>query len=164
MSTSPQRYSLTDALKWYDDDTRRARVERIEWSSALYQPMGIVVGNFLPSSLMEEARLSFVNGQFMGALLCATSVVEHLLVEELETLGLTGGQTTLGPSIKTAKDNRILPATTCENLEHLNNLRNPLAHRRNPQDPSTLVARYQMNGDSFGGRCAICLRGHVRGL
>lgn len=144
MPTAP--YSLTDALKWYDDDSRRARVERIEWASALHQLSGVVVGNLLPFSLMEEARFSFVNGQFMGALLCATSVAEHLLVEELESLGLTSGQSTLGPSIKTAKDNRILPAITCENLERLNNLRNPLAHRRDSQDPSTLVARYRMHG------------------
>lgn len=146
MPTSPQRYSLTDALKWYDDDSRRARVERIEWASALYQPSGMIVGSLLPLSLLEEARICFVNGQFIGAVFCATAVVEHLLVEELENRGLTNGKVTLGPSIAIARDHLILPASACERMERLNGLRNPLVHRRDQQDPSTLVARYQAHG------------------
>lgn len=144
MSTPSSPYSLSDALEWYDNDSRRERLERIEWASTLYQPSGLVAGSFLPLSLMEEARLCYVNGQFMGALLCATSVAEHLLVEELETLNLARGQATLGPSIKTAKENQVLPTSLCETLERLNNLRNPLAHRRDPQDSSTLTARFRM--------------------
>lgn len=143
MSTSPRQYTLTDALKWYDDDSRSTRVERIEWASALFQPPGMIVGGFLPLSLIEEARLCYVNGQFMGALLCAASAAEHMLVEKLATLGLAGGRSTLGPSIRAAKEGGVLSAATCENLEKLIKIRNPLVHRREPFDPSTLAARYQ---------------------
>jgi hypothetical protein len=88
MSERLEQSSLADALKWYDEHSRQARVARIAWASSLYQSPGVVFGEIIPLSLMEEARICFVNGQFMACVLCATSVVEHLLVVELEARGV----------------------------------------------------------------------------
>jgi hypothetical protein len=102
-----------------------------------------VSGEIVPLSLMEEARVCFVNGQFLASVLCATSVVEHLLVDELGARGLTNGRSTLGPSIGVARTAQTFPAETLARMETLNGLRNPIAHRRDPQDASTLVSRYR---------------------
>ncbi|MDP1655218.1 MAG: hypothetical protein Q8K91_04905 [Hylemonella sp.] len=90
--------------------------------------------------MMEEARVCFVNGQYMATVLCATSVVEHLLVAELE--GKLAGKPTLGQSIDVAEEKQIYSAGMIKDLRELNGLRNPLAHRRDASDLSTLANRY----------------------
>jgi hypothetical protein len=137
-STKYQR--LIDALKWFDEDTRVERAKRIDWASSLYQSPGLVSGEVVPLSMMEEARACFVNGQYMATVLCATSVVEHLLVAELG--GTLTGKPTLGSSIDVAEKAQFYTAAMIKDLRELNELRNPLAHRRDASDPSTLGNRY----------------------
>jgi hypothetical protein len=132
--------NLIDALKWFDEDTRVERAKRIDWASSLYQSPELVSGELVPLSMMEEARVCFVNGLYMATVLCATSVVEHLLVAELE--GALTGKPTLGPAIDAAEKAQIHSAATIKDLRELNELRNPLAHRRDASDPSTLTNRY----------------------
>ena len=76
--------NLIDALQWFDANTRVERAKRIDWASSLYQSPGLVSGELVPLNMMGEARVCFVNGQYMATVLCATCVVEHLLVAELE--------------------------------------------------------------------------------
>lgn len=137
---SAKYQNLIDALKWFDENTRVERAKRIDWASSLYQSPGLVSGEVVPLSMMEEARVCFVNGQYMAAVLCATSVVEHLLVAELEST-LTG-KSTLGTSIDAAERAQIYSAAMIKDLRELNELRNPLAHRRDASDLSTLANRY----------------------
>jgi hypothetical protein len=98
---STKYQNLINALKWFDETTRVERAKRIDWASSLYQSPGLVSGEVVPLSMMEEARVCFVNGQFMATVLCATSVVEHLLVAELEG-ELTRKPAVPGPSGKPA--------------------------------------------------------------
>lgn len=142
MADQSHQSPLIDALRWYDDESRAARARRIEWASSLYQSPGMVAGEFVQLSLVEEARVCFVNGQFLATVLCATSAVEHLLVGELETKVVLAGKTTLGPLIQMACDVKLFPPPVIERLQTLNERRNPLAHRRDPGHESTLVSRY----------------------
>ncbi len=134
--------NLTEALEWFDEDSRLDRAKRIDWASSLYQSPGLVSGEVIPMSMLEEARICFVNGQYLATVLCATSVVEHLLVAELEALSEISGKPTLGSSICIAEKSQMYSAEIISSLRELNNFRNPLAHRRDVDDPSTLVNRY----------------------
>lgn len=138
---STKYQSLIDALEWYDESSRVERAKRIDWASSLYQSPGLVSGEIVPLHMMEEARVCFVNGQYMATVLCATSVVEHLLVGELEAT-LPGKRRMLGDSIKAAEETQSYPPEIIKDLRELNALRNPLAHRRNASDCSTLANRY----------------------
>ncbi|HNH13749.1 MAG TPA: hypothetical protein PLX20_11470 [Rhodocyclaceae bacterium] len=142
MADESQQSPLIDALRWYDDESRSARASRIEWASSLYQSRGMVSGELVQLSLMEESRVCFVNGQFLACVLCATSAVEHLLVAELEAKVMLGGKTTLGPLIQKARDVNLFQPPVIQRLQTLNELRNPLAHRRDPGDESTFAIRY----------------------
>lgn len=147
---STKHQNLIDALKWLDGNTRAERAKRIDWASSLYQSPGLISGEVVPLSMMEEARVCFVNGQYMATVLCATSVVEHLLVEELGST--LAGRPMLGKSIDAAERAKIYPAEIINELRDLNQLRIPLAHRRNVSDPSTLANRYlakQVHPDSI---------------
>lgn len=135
---STKYQNLVDALKWFDENTRVERAKRIDWASSLYQSPGLVSGEVVPLSMMEEARICFVNGQYMATVLCATSVVEHLLVAE-STLTW---KPMLGKSIDAAEKAQIYSGAMVNDLRELNELRNPLAHRRDASDPSTLANRY----------------------
>lgn len=137
---STKYQNLIDALKWFDENTRVERAKRIDWASSLYQSPGLVSGEIVPLSMMEEARVCFVNGQYMATVLCATSVVEHLLVAELE--GTLPEKPTFGISIDAAKKAKIYQAAMIKDLCELNGLRNALAHRRDGNDRSTLANRY----------------------
>lgn len=132
--------SLIDALKWFDESSRVERAKRIDWASSLYQSPGLVFGEVVPLHMMEEARACFVNGQYMATVLCATSVVEHLLVAELE--GTLPGRPMLGKSIDASENAQTCPPAMIKDLRELNELRNPLAHRRDASDCSTLANRY----------------------
>ena len=134
--------NLTDALKWYDEDSRLERAKRIDWASSLYQSTGLISGEIVPLSMMEEARACFVNGQNMASVLCATSAIEHLLVAEIESAGASSGNATLGSSIRTAETAQMYSAEVISDLREINELRNPLAHRREASDSSTLANRY----------------------
>lgn len=142
MADESQQNPLIDALRWYDDDSRSARASRIEWASSLYQSRRMVSGELVQLSLMEEARVCFVNGQFLATVLCATSAVEHLLVAELQAKIVLAGKTTLGPLIQKACDENLFLPTVIQRLQTLNERRNPLAHRRDPGNESTLASRY----------------------
>lgn len=133
---------LIEALRWFDDDSRPKRASRIEWASSLYQSPGMVAGELVQLNLMEEARVCYINGQFLATMLCATSAVEHLLVAELEERINLSGKLTLGPLIEKADAMSLLPPEVIERLKVLNERRNPVAHRRPPEDESTLASRY----------------------
>ena len=64
----------------------------------------------------------------------------HLLVAELE--GTLPEKPTFGISIDAAKKAEIYQAAMIKDLRELKELRNPLAHRRDACDPSTLEKRY----------------------
>jgi hypothetical protein len=139
---SAKYQNLMDALKWYDENSRLERAKRIDWASSLYQSPGTISGEIVPLSMMEEARVCFVNGLHMATVLCATSVIEHLLVAEIESAGESSGKTTFGKSIDTADKAQMYSGEMISDLRKLNELRNPLAHRRDAGDSSTLANRY----------------------
>jgi hypothetical protein len=62
---STKYQNLIDALKRFDENTRAERAKRIDWASSLYHFPGLVSGEIVPLSMMEEARVCFVNGQYM---------------------------------------------------------------------------------------------------
>lgn len=134
---------LVEALAWFDEDSRLDRVKRIDRASSLYQSPGIVSGEFVPLAMMEEARDCFVNGQYMAAVLCAASLIEHLIVAKLENKsGASSNKLTLGMLLDNDSVKKIFPAETLDRLKELNELRNPLAHRRATNDKTTLTNRY----------------------
>jgi hypothetical protein len=135
---------LIEALAWHDNESRAKRAERIAWASGLYQAPGVVMGRIVPLALMEEARICFVNGQFMATILSATSVVEHLLVDELETRGVSGKKGTFRDAIECARKAKAFPITTpmLDDADQLRQRRNPLVHRNADEGEHSLGERY----------------------
>jgi hypothetical protein len=142
-TSDPDLGPLVEALAWYDEHSRIERAERIAWASSLYQSPGLVAGPIVPMHLMEEARISFVNGQYMAVVLSATSVIEHLLLAELENICAAGKTSTLRGAIETARTAKAFPAQFLDDADSLRNLRNPLVHRNADVGERSLYERYR---------------------
>lgn len=134
---------LMDALAWYDEHSRVERAERIAWASSLYETSGLIAGAIVPLHLMEEARISYVNGQFMAVVLSATSVIEHLLIEHLESNLVQGNRWNLAAAIQCARGTGTFSAQLLTDVDELRKLRNPLVHKNADTGDRSLYERYR---------------------
>lgn len=145
MPDAPEKEKLLVALGWHDENSRQTRAKRIKWASPLYQSPGLVSGEIIPLNLRTEAYDCFVNGQFLATILCAAATIEHLLVDDLQARELAKNWAPLGRSIEIVRKHRLFPAEIIDQLVRLNELRNPIAHRRDALDSSTFANRYLEN-------------------
>ena len=138
--------SLIEALRWHDDESRIDRATRIQCAYSLYQPHEMVSGELVQFALMKEARVCFVNGQFLATVICAASALEHLLVANLEKrLEGMRRKPTLGVLVDMVEGTQLLQLPMIERLRKLNELRNPVVHRRDPKSESTVEFRSFQN-------------------
>ena len=142
MENTAIREKLIQALLRSDESTRIARAERIEWASHHDSRPSAYAGPVDTLRLIEEARVCFVSGHFLATLLLVTSFVEHTLADELNELGLSNGNPTLGRMISLARDHLSLPGDLLDRADSLRKLRNPFVHRRPETDPDTLGNRF----------------------
>ncbi|WP_312307046.1 hypothetical protein [Pulveribacter sp.] len=135
--------NLTAALAWSDELSRAARVERIEWLAQHYFHPGAVMGELALLHMLEEARLCFVSGHFVGALLLATSFIEQTLSEELENLVSAQERRTFELMIKAGRKHLSLPSDLFDRTDRLRLLRNPFTHRKAPDQPEAFGTRFR---------------------
>ena len=135
--------ALIAALAWYDESSRLKRAKRIAWVSSLYQSPGLIAGSIVPLHLMEEARISFVNGQFMVAVFSATSVMEHLLVDHLECNSVAGDRSTLSNAIRCARNANVFASQLLNDADELRHRRNALVHKSADKGERSLSERYR---------------------
>ncbi|CAD0340754.1 hypothetical protein ABQZ99_012440 [Xanthomonas hortorum pv. vitians] len=136
------RENLTEALARADDSSRADRVDRIEWLAQHYFHPGAVMGDLTILQMLEEARLCFVSGHFVGALLLATSFVEHTLSEELESLAPAQERHTFELMIKAGRQHLSLPNDLFDRTDRLRQLRNPFTHRKAANHPDAFGTRF----------------------
>lgn len=134
---------LIQALEQSDNGRRQERAERIRWVSQ-YQVefKGIISGSVELINLLNEARDCFVEGHYIATLILATAVIEHLLSEELVTLGKAKYGISFERAIQVAKDEGLFPTEILAYVEMLRVIRNPFAHRKPDNHPHTLGNRH----------------------
>lgn len=103
----------------------------------------MIAGPLVPLHLMEEARVSFVNGLFMAVVLSATSVIEHLLIDTLESDSIPGNKGTFAAAIQCARKANTFSPQLLDDADKLRNLRNPLVHRNADTGERSLYERYR---------------------
>jgi hypothetical protein len=143
-SSSDFKQRLIDALKWFDEQYREDRADRLIWLSQFQPEFGLIASERLePLSLLEEARVCFVNGNFIAALLVASSYIEQVLVSELEERSIVGPRETLQKAMETARAANIFAATLLDGADHLRLIRNPYVHRKPDEHAHNLTTRYR---------------------
>lgn len=91
-----------------------------------------------------EARSSFVHGNYIATVMLCQGLAENLLAANLE-LGLSGellpNRVRFNDTLDSCLKRDIISKTDAADLRRLMDLRNPLAHYRNINDPQNLSRR-----------------------
>lgn len=142
MEITATRAKLVEALSRADESSRDKRAQRIEWLAQYSLRPGAVMGEIATLHMMEEARLCFISGHFIGALLLATSFVEQTLSEELESVAPAQERRTLELMIKSARHRLPFPSDLLDRTDRLRELRNPFTHRKANDHPHSFGTRF----------------------
>lgn len=137
----PQK--LLEALESYDTSTRDARAHRIAWASSRVEMPQLISGRMVPLRLLEEARVCYVNGQYIATVLSALAFVEHALTEELEEKSIPRKSETFAEAIAVAKANNLLPKAALEQADRLRKARNSFAHKGADSGKHSLFERFR---------------------
>lgn len=142
MAIPATRENLIDALSRVDESSRGKRADRIEWLAQHISHPGAVIGDMAVLHMMEEARLCFISGHFVGALLLATSFIEQTLSEELEGVVPAQERRTFEQMIKSARKHLPLPSDLLDSTDRVRELRNPFTHRKANGHPHSFGTRF----------------------
>lgn len=142
MGITATRARLVDALSLADESSRSERAERIEWLAQYSSHPGVVMGEMAVLHMMDEARLCFISGHFIGALLLATSFVEQTLSAELKSVAPAQERQTLKLMIKSARNRLQFPGDLLDRTDRLRELRNPFTHRKAYDHPHSFGTRF----------------------
>lgn len=97
------------------------------------------------SAVMQEARSSYVHGNFIATLVLALAYAEHVINDALPP-PLPGKKTpTMSAAIKQARATHLFPEDLLDGAARLYEFRNPFVHRRNADDPDTMGQRVLSN-------------------
>lgn len=141
--TGDLKQQLIDALAYSDAQSRDDRANRLVWLSRFQQPYGIIAGRLEQLSLLEEARVCYVNAHYIAVLLTTTAFIEQTLVEELEFRAIPGPRDTLAKAVTTARNAKLFPAELLDRTDHLRKIRNPFAHRKSDDHAQSLGSRFR---------------------
>jgi hypothetical protein len=113
-------------------DERRTlpvRAARVRWLSEVI-PRNRMFGMPLETGLVfEEAKTSFVYGNFVAVIILAASFVEHWFIASLGNRGYQKEASQgLAAAIKCARHNNLVDAIILDKVDRLRLIRNPFVH------------------------------------
>jgi len=137
---------LEAALEKYDRETLLDRVERLRWVDKVF-PKGY---DFMmppeTAYIFDEAKMAFLNGEFIATLLLASAFVEHWLGIPLQSKGFhKEAQKGLGAIIECARANNLVHGYLLDKADHLREIRNPFVHLKPFAHKHSIMQR-AMNG------------------
>lgn len=133
---------LVAALVVSDEAHRKHRAERIVWLSSVQFLPQLVQGPLDTMSVLEEARVSFVNGQFIAAQLLAAAFLEHALIDELTERGLSKPGVSFQEALRLAADSSVFDPELIAKIERVRQLRNSFTHRKSESHLHSFGARF----------------------
>lgn len=135
---------LLEWLKREDEATRSFRVDRLTF---LVEEFGVprhlaLPGGFIPLYAFEEARLCFLNGQFIGCILLSQIVLEYILTGLFKMAGRDDlEKASFKLLIQEALSERIISQDEYNAFDSLRTRRNPYTHYRNATDKKGISMR-----------------------
>lgn len=122
-----QRYEA--GLERLDKDTLEARAARVRWLSTVI-PMD--KGFVMPMEsffVFDEAKSSFVYGNYVAAVVLAAAFIEHWFSIHLANRGYEKEAAQgLASSVRCARDNGLTESTILDSTDRIRLIRNPFVH------------------------------------
>lgn len=141
-SRKPRKSRLRSATERYDRETLEARVDRLAWLQKVF-PHGYSFGMpFESSFVFDEAKMAFLNGQFVGAVLLATAFIEHRLSGVAERHGFVReARRGLKRIVKCLRTEGLVDVFLLDKVDRLRLRRNPFVHLKEFDHPHRLTQR-----------------------
>jgi HEPN domain-containing protein len=135
---------ISEFLTEEDVVSRPFRVERMkfllnEWGEPRHL---LLPGGLIAAPAFEEARLCFLNGEFIACVLLSQVVLEHVLAGALKMAGRDDLERAgFEKLLREALSEGIISGEEFEAFDSLRERRNPYVHSRHPTDAGGLVRR-----------------------
>ena len=134
-----------------DQETRYGRAARLAEIVALGEPQD---GRMLAGEshrALYEAQMSYVQGNFLCAILATHACIEKLLAGYLDLWGKEPGRISYTALLEQARVDGLLLQSEYDLFQRLRRARNPHAHYRPLTDPESNFMRSHLNGWGFEG-------------
>jgi len=133
--------------KWlFNEDTlcRDDRINRLKWISSKMPEANHVgyVGGQMAYCLFEEARYSFVYGQFLACIVLGLAFIEQSLAAQFYAQGRNDlERVNISKLFQEARENNWISESELINLDRARKIRNPITHFRRPGYGDTIEWR-----------------------
>ncbi|WP_141217890.1 hypothetical protein [Bordetella genomosp. 5] len=127
-------------LKRKDAGSRSDRANRLRWISEQHINVGYL-GRAETAAIFEEARSSYVHGNFIATLILALAYAEHVINDALPPRPSHERSPTLASAVNKARAAKLFPDDLLDEIAVMNDFRNPFVHRRSASDPDTIGQR-----------------------
>lgn len=133
-------------LKKYDTETLDGRVERLKYINTLLPNEYVFGGDLETIFIFEEAKMAFINGQFISTILLAQAYIERTLQIHYNSIGLnTISKKGLKAIIDHAKKNKTIHHFLLPTIDELRKIRNPFVHLKEYEHDFNLSQRIFKN-------------------
>jgi hypothetical protein len=137
-----RRNRFNIALEKYDKENFDERLTRLKWINSIF-PKGYIY--LLPPEtafIFDEAKMTFINGEYIATLFLTSAFIEHILSIHLQSKGFSKeAQKGLGAILECAKTNKLTHDFILEKADYLRAIRNPFAHLKSPDHSFNLTER-----------------------
>lgn len=124
-----QRPRYEAALERAEKGTLPLRAARIRWLSKVIPKNYGFAMPLETASVFEEAKSSFIYGNFVAAIVLAAAFVEHWFIASLASRGYEKQASKgLAACIEVARDNNLVDALVLDKADQLRLIRNPFVH------------------------------------
>lgn len=158
---------LEKALLDYDKNSFQERLARLQFIDKAFPKGHSFLGQMELLFTFDEAKSSFINGEFIGAIILAQSFIEKVFHAHFAELGHEMvAKKGLSEMIKFGKKNNLINEFILEQVDGIRKIRNPFTHLKEFNYPHSLTNRMlankklpyeQLEQDAKGAICFMFL-------
>jgi hypothetical protein len=137
------RHLLADLHDDLSGKIARSR-QLVDLSDALGSFGTMLFGGEITDAAWREARWSFIHGNFAATVLVCQALAEHLLgsyVYSALPMSDFPKRTSFAETLRRCQERNVIPDKDAVDLRRLMDLRNPLSHFRDVNDPESISRR-----------------------
>ncbi len=139
---SQRRLRYEAALERDDRTSLAERAARVRWVAQAIPRKALTAMPFETMAVLQEAKATFIAGQFMATIVLATSFFEHWLASNLISVGF-GEEAVQGwaAAIAYARQRSLVPPVFLDKADRLRQIGNPFIYHKSSEHEHPTVRR-----------------------
>jgi hypothetical protein len=137
-----RRPRLEAAIFKHDRETLAGRIERLRHLQTIFPKGYGFLSSLETAFVFDEAKMSYINGQFIGTILLAQAHIEHGLQGYVAHRGETRlARSGLAQITKFLRKHNLLHTFLLDRIDRVRKIRNPFTHLAEVDSPHRLTHR-----------------------